>query len=548
MSLIKKFASVGSATMASRVLGFVREALIAAALGAGPVTDAFYAAFRFPNLFRRLFAEGAFNTAFIPLFAKEMEGGGVKAAQKFGEDVLAVLVTVLLLLSALAMIFMPFLVATVVAPGFADTPEKFDLTVVMTQIMFPYLFCMSLVAMMSGIMNSMRKFFLAALVPVLLNVILIAVLATALLADFAPREAGIWLAWGVFISGFAQLGILAFAVRAHGFGMRLHFPRMTPAVKRLMVLMGPALLTGGIMQINLLVGQIIASQQDKAISFLNFADRINQLPLGVIGIAVGVVLLPELARALKAGDTKDAQHLQNRSLEFALGLTVPAAVGLIVMPAAIVSLLFERGAFTPEDTQMTALALAAICHGPSRLCADQGLPAGLFCTRGHEDTHVVFAGDGRGEYRFEPRALSRTRPCRDRAGDLAVGLAQCGSARFHAVATRLFPPLSGDDAARGDDPFCKPRDGWRHLAAAELGRPPYRGRQSARAHPHSVGDHRCCRCHLYRPGCCNGWHQQKRACRADAPQKAQHLIEMGTSSISHSNCHMAQRSAFRGFS
>ncbi len=363
MSLIKKFASVGSATMASRVLGFVREALIAAALGAGPVTDAFYAAFRFPNLFRRLFAEGAFNTDFIPLFAKEMEGGGVKAAQKFGEDVLAVLITVLLLLSALAMIFMPFLVATVVAPGFADTPEKFDLTVIMTQIMFPYLFCMSLVAMMSGIMNSMRKFFLAALVPVLLNVILIAVLATALLADFAPREAGLWLAWGVFFSGFAQLGILAIAVRAHGFGMRLHFPRMTPSVKRLLVLMGPALLTGGIMQINLLVGQIIASQQDKAISFLNFADRINQLPLGVIGIAVGVVLLPELARALKAGDTKDAQHLQNRSLEFALGLTVPAAVGLIVMPAAIVSLLFERGAFTPEDTQMTALALAAFATG-----------------------------------------------------------------------------------------------------------------------------------------------------------------------------------------
>ncbi|UUP17941.1 Putative lipid II flippase MurJ [Nitratireductor thuwali] len=363
MSLIGKFASVGSATMASRVLGFAREALIAAALGAGPVTDAFYAAFRFPNLFRRLFAEGAFNTAFIPLFAKEMEGGGMEAARKFGEDVLAVLVTVLVALSALAMIAMPFLVATIVAPGFTDTPEKFDLTVAMTRIMFPYLFCMSLVAMLSGVMNSMRRFFLAALVPVLLNVILIAVLIAALAGGFDARATGHWLAWGVFVSGFTQLGILVVAVRRHGFSMRLRTPRMTPAVRRLLVLMGPALLTGGIMQINLLVGTIIASQQDKAISLLNFADRINQLPLGVIGIAVGVVLLPELSRSLKAGDLAEAQHLQNRSLEFALGLTVPAAVGLMVMPAPLIALLYERGEFTALDTAMTASALAAFASG-----------------------------------------------------------------------------------------------------------------------------------------------------------------------------------------
>ncbi|WP_163270495.1 murein biosynthesis integral membrane protein MurJ [Chelativorans alearense] len=363
MSLIAKFASVGSATMASRILGFAREALVAAALGAGPVTDAFYAAFRFPNLFRRLFAEGAFNTAFIPLFSKELEGGGMEAARKFGEDVLAVLLTALLALSALAMIFMPFLVATIVAPGFADTPEKFDLTVVMTRVMFPYLLFMSLVAMLSGVMNAMRKFFLAALAPVLLNVILIAVLATALSVELPARTTGLWLAWGVFASGIAQLLILVVAVRRAGFTIRLHVPRLTPAVRRLLVLMAPALVTGGIMQINLLVGQIIASVQDKAIALLNFADRINQLPLGVIGIAVGVVLLPELSRSLKAGDLADAQHLQNRSLEFALGLTVPAAVGLMVMPAPIVGLLYERGEFTALDTQMTAAALAAFASG-----------------------------------------------------------------------------------------------------------------------------------------------------------------------------------------
>jgi len=363
MSLIGKFASVGSATMASRILGFVREALIAGALGAGPVTDAFYAAFRFPNLFRRVFAEGAFNTAFIPLFAKEMEGGGNEAARHFAEAVLAVLLTTLIGFSALAMIFMPVLVATIVAPGFASSPEKFELTVLMTRIMFPYLACMSLMAMMAGILNSMRKFFLAAFVPTLLNVFLVIALVFGLLTDMTDREIGMWQAWAVFASGVVQFALLAVAVRRQGLKLKLRVPRLTPDVKRLLVLMAPALVTGGVTQINLLVGQIIASMQENAISILNFADRISQLPLGVIGVAVGVVLLPELARSLKAGNFEDAQHLQNRSMEFALVLTVPAAVGMMVLPGPIVSLLYERGQFTALDTQMTASALAAFSSG-----------------------------------------------------------------------------------------------------------------------------------------------------------------------------------------
>jgi putative peptidoglycan lipid II flippase len=363
MSLVRKFASVGSGTMASRVLGFVREALIGAALGAGPVADAFYAAFRFPNLFRRLFAEGAFNTAFIPLFAKELEADGMAGARRFAEEVLSVLVTALLVISVLAIVFMPLLVGTIIAPAFAESPEKFDLTVLMTRIMFPYLFCMSLVAMLSGILNSMRRYFLAALVPVLLNVILIAVLAAALSWQVDQRETGLWMAWGVFASGIAQLLFLVWGARREGFSLGFRWPTLTPAVRRLLVLMGPALLTGGVTQINLLVGQIIASAQDGAIALLNYADRINQLPLGVIGIAVGVVLLPELARSLKAGDDADVQHLQNRSLEFALGITLPAAIGLMVMPGPIVALLYERGAFTPETTALTAAALAAFASG-----------------------------------------------------------------------------------------------------------------------------------------------------------------------------------------
>lgn len=363
MSLFQKFATVGGATMASRVLGFAREALIGAALGAGPVADAFYAAFRFPNLFRRLLAEGAFNTAFIPLFAKEVEGGGFDAAREFGEQILAVLFAVLLVLSALAMISMPYLVGTIIAPRFADTPEKFDLTVTMTRIMFPYLFCMSLVAMLSGVLNSLRRYFLAALVPVLLNIVLIGVLAAALQTGLPARDTGLAMAWGVFASGFLQLGFLIWGVHREGFSMRLRMPHMTPQVKRLMVLMGPALLTGGVTQVNLLIGQIIASAQDGAIALLNYADRINQLPLGVIGIAIGVVLLPELARALKAEDMEEAAHLQNRSLEFALGLTLPAAVGFMIMPGPIVNILYERGAFSAETTSLTAAALAAFSAG-----------------------------------------------------------------------------------------------------------------------------------------------------------------------------------------
>jgi putative peptidoglycan lipid II flippase len=363
MSLIGKFASVGGATMASRVLGFVREAMIAAFLGAGPVADAFYAAFRFPNLFRRLFAEGAFNAAFVPLFAKEIEGGGPAAARKFAEQVLAVLLLSLFVLSALAMVFMPFLVGTVIAPKFASDPEKFDLTVLLARIMFPYLAAMSLVAMLAGILNSLRRYFLAALAPVLLNVVLVSGLTASGYLDLSAPDIGKVLGWSVTLSGVLQLGLLAWALRRENFSIGFVRPRLTPAVRRLLWLALPAAVTGGITQINLLVGQIIASAQDGAIAIINYADRLNQLPLGVIGIAIGVVLLPELSRALRAGNTEEALHLQNRSLEFGMAITVPAAVGLAMLPEPIIALVFERGAFTRETTLVTSEVLAAFSIG-----------------------------------------------------------------------------------------------------------------------------------------------------------------------------------------
>ena len=363
MSLFRKFASVGGATMASRVLGFVREAMIAAFLGAGPVADAFYAAFRFPNLFRRLFAEGAFNSAFVPLFASELETGGREAAREFAEKILSFLLLVLLGVSALAMIFMPFLVGTIIAPKFIEDPDKFDLTILLTRIMFPYLAAMSVVAMLSGILNAFRRYFLAAFAPVVLNVILIAVLVATGLNGFEQRDIGIAMAWGVFLAGIMQLLLLIYGIRKEGFPLSIRVPRLSPSVKRLLVLALPTALAGGITQINLLVGQIIASAQAGGIAIMNYADRLMQLPLGIIGISIGVVLLPELTRALAGENRKEAMQLQNRSLEFGLGLTIPAAVGLFMIPLPLITLIYERGAFDRETSELTAQVLAAFAIG-----------------------------------------------------------------------------------------------------------------------------------------------------------------------------------------
>jgi putative peptidoglycan lipid II flippase len=363
MKLYRAFATVGGLTSVSRVLGFVRDILIAAVLGSGAVADAFFVAFRFPNLFRRLFGEGAFNAAFVPLFAKRLEGDGMVAAKGFAEEALAMLTYVLVGFSAIAMLSMPWLMM-LLAPGFLTNPEKYDLAVLLTQIAFPYLLCMSLVAMLSGILNSLHRFWIAAAAPIVLNIVLIGAIAAASLFGFTLRpEAGLMLAWGVFIAGFAQLALLWIGVNRAGVKLRLRPPRLTEGVRRLIQLGIPGLIAGGITQINIVVGTIIASLQAGAVSYLYYADRLYQLPLGIVGVAIGVVLLPDLARKLRAGDHAAAADSQNRSLEFALLLTLPAAVALAVAATPIIRVLFERGAFTPTDTLATAAALAAFAAG-----------------------------------------------------------------------------------------------------------------------------------------------------------------------------------------
>ncbi len=364
MALLRSFATVGGLTAVSRVLGFVRDVLIAAVLGAGPVADAFFVAFRFPNLFRRLFAEGAFNAAFVPLFSRALEQQGRDAAKAFAEESLSVLLFGLLILVAFCMAAMPWLMQ-LIAPGFTGDPAKYALAVDLTQITFPYLLFMALVALFSGLLNSLYRFAAAAAAPILLNIFFIAALALVIpLFDLAEGSMpGYVLAWTVAAAGAGQFVLLVIAAARAGMPLRLPRPRLTPQVKRLMKLMGPGLLSAGAMQINLLIGTIIASLQASAVSYLYYADRVYQLPLGLIGIGIGVVLLPELSRRLRAGAEDSANSAFNRALELSLFLTLPATVALIVVAEPIVAVLFQRGAFGAEAAAATAAALAAFAFG-----------------------------------------------------------------------------------------------------------------------------------------------------------------------------------------
>jgi len=393
LNLLRNFATVGAATMASRGLGFVRDILLAATLGTGLVNEAYVAAFRLPNLFRRLLAEGAFNSAFVPLFAKSLESDGRDAARLFARDVMAGLILVLLVLTAVFEIGMSFFMYLQV-PGFADDAEKFELTVLLGRIMFPYIGFMSLLAMLGGVLNSFGRFAAAAFAPVMLNVVLILVLAAISAGGYGDsKTSGLILAGGVFIGGIAQLALVVIDLRRADFSVPLGRPRWSPQIKRLLQLMVPGLIAGGITQLNIWVGTIIASFSVGAVSFLYYADRVYQLPLGIVGIAIGVVLLPDLSRRLRAGNGDEVLHTQNRALEFSLVLTLPAAVALVVIAQPIIGVLFQRGAFTAADTAATSAALAAFSLGLPAFVLIKVFSPGFFA-REDTKTPMWFAGAG----------------------------------------------------------------------------------------------------------------------------------------------------------
>jgi putative peptidoglycan lipid II flippase len=394
MRLYRGFATVGAMTGLSRVLGFIRDVLIASVLGAGPVADAFFVAFRIPNLFRRIFAEGAFSAAFIPLFAKRFHGeDGEAEARDFAERALAGLTLVLVVLTLAGEILMPWLMR-VLAPGFAADPAKFDFAVLLARIALPYLLCMSLLALYSDVLYALGRFAIAAFAPSLLNVVLILVLIGLLATGEAePSRAAIALAWGIAAAGILQVFVVAVAAARETMWLRFRLPRFDADMKRLVVLAAPAALAGGMTQLTALLNTIIASFEDRVVSWLYYADRLFQLPLGLIGVAIGVVLLPELSRKLRAEDHAAALDAENRSLEVALLLTLPAAVALFIAAHPIVTVLFERGQFTSVDANACAAMLAALAPGLPAFVCIKVLHPGFFA-REDTQTPMLFSGIG----------------------------------------------------------------------------------------------------------------------------------------------------------
>lgn len=373
-------ATIGLWTLASRVLGLVREIMIAAFLGAGPVAEAFLIAFALPNMFRRFFAEGAFNKAFVPLFAKRLETDDTPL--EFARDAFAGLGLLLILLAAVAHIAMPLLVLAM-ASGFAGD-ERLDLAVSFGRVTFPYILFISLAALVSGVLNATGRFAAAAAAPILLNVFLISAMAAAHLAGWT-------VAWALVIvvpvAGLAQLTWVWWAAKRAGYEIRPRLPRWTPHMRQLALLALPAMAAGGVLQINLLIGRQVASQFPGAIAWLGYADRLYQLPLGAVGIAVGTALLPDLSRRLSSGDEDGAAQALARALEMALLLTIPAAVALLLIPGPLVSVLYGRGAFGPESITATASALAIYGLGLPAFVLQQVLQPIFFA---REDTKTPF--------------------------------------------------------------------------------------------------------------------------------------------------------------
>ena len=382
--MLRSVLTVGGWTMASRVLGFVRDILIASILGVGPVAEAFFVAQKLPNMFRRLFGEGAFNAAFVPEFAGLLAAEGHAAARQFAVEAFAVMAFWLGVLTIAGELFMPQMMA-VLAPGFAAIPAKFQLAVELSRITFPYLLLICLAALVSGVLNGMDRFTAAAASYLLYNVVSIGCMLW--LTPYVPT-AGHALAWGVSASGVVQLGLLLWASRRAGMGLALPRPRMTPRMRVLMRRMLPGLLGAGVTQLNLAVDVIIASLLPAGtVAVLYYADRVQQLPLGVIGTAVGTAMLPLLSRQVRAGEGEAALATLNRAIEYALFLTLPAAVALIVSAYPVIWGLFGHGAFGAEDARLSAQSLAAYAVGLPAFVLVKVLVPGFFA-RGDTATPV----------------------------------------------------------------------------------------------------------------------------------------------------------------
>ncbi|WP_374650220.1 murein biosynthesis integral membrane protein MurJ [Dongia sp.] len=383
MFSLRSFATVGGMTLMSRILGFVREVLIAQIFGTGPIADAFIVAMRLPNLLRQIFAEGAFSAAFVPVFTRHLTERGMSGARSFAEQVLSPLLIALLAVLVAAELAMPWLIH-VFAPGFDADPMKFRAAVLFTSITFPYIVFMSLCALQGGMLNGLHKFAENAVAPVILNAILI---ATMWFIEGDALFVGEALAWSVTLAGLIQFLWLANACRRAGLGLRLPLPRLTPDAVQFFKLMVPGLFGASVVQINLAVSTILASLHPGSVSYIYYADRLYQLPLALIGSAIGVVLLPALTRSLRSGDPQAAMHMQNRALELGLVLSLPSMVGLIVAALPIVTTVYQRGAFTQADALSVSIALMIMSAGLPAYVANKALTAAFLA---REDTTTPF--------------------------------------------------------------------------------------------------------------------------------------------------------------
>jgi len=357
--MIERILTVGGLTLLSRISGFARDIILAAVLGAGPVADAFFVALRLPNHFRAIFAEGAFNAAFVPAYARIREQGGAARAGQFADRIFTLLLASQILLLAVALVFTPAVI-DVLAPGFSRDPGRYALAVQLTRITFPYLLLITLVTLYGGILNALQRFAAAAAAPILLNLSLMLALA---LAAFFPT-AGHAAAWGVLVAGVLEFLLVAGDARLAGVLTKFRWPELDADVRQFFRALGPATLGSAGVQLALFADTIIASFLPAgALSALYYADRLNQLPIGVIGIAAGTVILPEMSRRIAGGDHHGAAQAQNRAIEFTLMLSIPCVVAFFIVPDLIMRALFMRGAFTAADAEAAGRTLTAYAFG-----------------------------------------------------------------------------------------------------------------------------------------------------------------------------------------
>jgi putative peptidoglycan lipid II flippase len=385
MTLARDVTTVGGATLTSRLLGFLRDAGIAAILGAGALSDAYFAALQIPNLFRRLLAEGALNSAFVPMWIRIREESGPEGTRRFGEQALGAMARALGLVAVLCLLGAP-LVVHVIAPGFATTGERFPLAVTFVRLSVPYVALSGVVAVAASALNAQGRVAAAAFGLVVFNGVLLAAVAVLLLlhTEASPTAAAL-LAASVAAAGAAQVICVGAAwMRTEERPRRLVFSS-SPAVRRFLVQALPGVLAGGIPQLKLMAGAMVASSSEAAVSWLYYANRLYELPLGVISIAISSVMVPAIAASLRSGDRSASAASQSRALELALALSLPAATGFAVLSHAIAGGLFERGAFGPRDTAMVAAALAAISAGLPGHSLEKVLGAVSFA---HEDTRT----------------------------------------------------------------------------------------------------------------------------------------------------------------